>query len=101
MLVKNTKIIKECMVYEAETGSEGDTKIAIQLIPDYDYIKETHGTGFDTEKCNALAIDAVHDINKTLPVYKQMQKIFIRTKAFKLTNTMKIKRKDKENLTIQ
>ena len=101
VLVKNTKIIKECMVYEAETGSEGDTKIAIQLIPDYDYIKETHGTGFDTEKCNALAIDAVHDINKTLPVYKQMQKIFIRTKAFKLTNTMKIKRKDKENLTIQ
>lgn len=101
VLVKNTKIIKECMVYEAETGSEGDTKIAIQLIPDYDYIKETHGTGFDTEKCNTLAIDAVHDINKTLPVYKQMQKIFIRTKAFKLTNTMKIKRKDKENLTIQ
>ena len=101
VLVKNTKIIKECMVYEAETGSEGDTKIAIQLIPDYDYIKETHGTGFDTEKCNALAIDAVHDINKTLPVYKQMQKIFIRTKAFKLTNTMKIKRKDSENLTIQ
>lgn len=101
VLVKNTKIIKECMVYEAETGSEGDTKIAIQLIPDYDYIKETHGTDFDTEKCNALAIDAVHDINKTLPVYKQMQKIFIRTKAFKLTNTMKIKRKDSENLTIQ
>lgn len=101
VLVKNTKIIKECMVYEAETGSEGDTKIAIQLIPDYDYIKEIHGSGFDTEKCNALAIDAVHDINKTLPVYKQMQKIFIRTKAFKLTNTMKIKRKDSENLTIQ
>ena len=101
VLVKNTKIIKECMVYEAETGSEGDTKIAIQLIPDYDYIKEIHGSSFDTEKCNALAIDAVHDINKTLPVYKQMQKIFIRTKAFKLTNTMKIKRKDKENLTIQ
>lgn len=101
VLVKNTKIIKECMVYEAETGSEGDTKIAIQLIPDYDYIKEIHGSSFDTEKCNALAIDAVHDINKTLPVYKQMQKIFIRTKAFKLTNTMKIKRKDSENLTIQ
>lgn len=101
VLVKNTKIIKECMVYEAETGSEGDTKIAIQLIPDYDYIKEIHGSGFDTEKCNALAIDAVHDINKTLPVYKQMQKIFIRTKTFKLTNTMKIKRKDSENLTIQ
>ncbi|MGN1194793.1 MAG: AMP-binding protein [Acutalibacteraceae bacterium] len=74
----HNKYISEVVVYEKEQ------KITAEIFPDRKY--------FDgqTEK---NIYNAVDEFNKTVPAYKNIEKVIIRNSEFPKTSTMKIKRK--------
>lgn len=73
-----SRYISEVVVYEKEQ------KITAEIFPD-----RKHSDG-QTEK---RLYEAVDEFNKTVPAYKNIEKVVIRDSAFPKTSTMKIKRK--------
>lgn len=84
-LMKN-KAVKEVLVYEK------DKAIVAEVFPDAEYITANGIT--DTEKYFADALDT---LNRTLPLYKNINEIILRDTAFPKTTSMKIKRIQNNN----
>ena len=74
----HSRYISEVVVYEK------DKKITAEIFPDRKYCDG------QTEK---KLYEAVDGFNKTVPVYKNIEKVVIRDSAFPKTTTLKIKRK--------
>ena len=80
-----SEYVKDCLVKEDELN--GKKVIGIENLPNTEAIKDMGEDGIYN-----LFRHLVADINKTLPTYKQISKISIRTEDFKRTNAMKISR---------
>ena len=80
-----SEYVKDCLVKEDELN--GKKVIGIEILPNTEAIKDMGEDGIYN-----LFRHLVADINKTLPTYKQISKISIRTEDFKRTNAMKISR---------
>ncbi len=81
--------IAECIVVGKENAS-GETVITAQIFPDFDKAKEN---GIEEIEEIRDAIKAqVQELNKKLPIFKQIRGIEIRKTEFDKTSTKKIKR---------
>ena len=81
-------LIGECVVI-GRKNSAGDTRITAVIYPS-DEAAELEGKS-EEEKL-ALIRDAVNTINCSLPVYKQVRDVELRSEEFEKTTTRKIKR---------
>lgn len=86
--------IEECMVYGTDNDDNGETVVSAQLRPAYDAIENEFGYGEDQEKVYKLLKNKIADLNQTLPNYKRVRHVVIRTKEFVKTTTHKIKRQE-------
>ena len=83
-----TPLIGECVAI-GRKNSAGDTRITAVIYPS-DEAAELEGKS-EEEKL-ALIRDAVNTINRSLPVYKQVRDVELRSEEFEKTTTRKIKR---------
>ena len=66
--------------------------MAVQILPDMEYIKEVKEMELTEEELNEMFRDKIFEINKALPDYKRIRNITVRDEDFVRTTTKKIKR---------
>lgn len=81
-------LIGECVVI-GRKNSAGDTRITAVIYPSDEAVELE---GKSEEEKLALIRDAVNAINRSLPVYKQVRDVELRSEEFEKTTTRKIKR---------
>lgn len=81
-------LIGECVVI-GRKNSAGDTRITAVIYPSDEAVELEEKS--EEEKL-ALIRDAVNTINRSLPVYKQVRDVELRSEEFEKTTTRKIKR---------
>lgn len=81
-------LIGECVVI-GRKNSAGDTRITAVIYPSEEAAELE---GKSEEEKLALIRDAVNTINRSLPVYKQVRDVELRSEEFEKTTTRKIKR---------
>lgn len=81
-------LIGECVVI-GRKNSAGDTRITAVIYPSDEAVELE---GKSEEEKLALIRDAVNTINRSLPVYKQVRDVVLRSEEFEKTTTRKIKR---------
>lgn len=81
-------LIGECVVI-GRKNSAGDTRITAVIYPSDEAVELE---GKSEEEKFALIRDAVNTINRSLPVYKQVRDVELRSEEFEKTTTRKIKR---------
>ena len=80
------------MVYESK--STDDSVVAIQILPDFEELKENLGEIPSIEEQQRMFKEIVNDINMTMPSYKRIKSVVVRQEDFIRTTTRKIKRLD-------
>jgi long-chain acyl-CoA synthetase len=83
--------LAELMIYGSEDKVHGGRAVSVQIIPDYDVIKDERG---DLSEDEALALmkEIVKEFNDTIPGYKRIKVVDIRRTPFVRTPTKKIMR---------
>lgn len=81
-------LIGECVVI-GRKNSAGDTRITAVIYPSDEAVELE---GKSEEEKLALIRDAVNTINRSLPVYKQVRDVELRSEEFEKTTTRKLKR---------
>lgn len=81
-------LIGECVVI-GRKNSAGDTRITAVIYPSDEAVELE---GKSEEEKLALIRDAVNTINRSLPVFKQVRDVELRSEEFEKTTTRKIKR---------
>ena len=99
LVLSKIPYISECMVYGK--GEKDDLKVAVKVIPSYEYIKENVKENMTDEEIYELIWNEIKQVNKGLTSYKAIRELEIKKDEFEKTTTMKIKRfaelkKDKE-----
>ena len=87
--------VAESMVWSAEEeGSTNDTLIVATIKPEMEEVEAAIGkeAAGDSEAVEKLLWSEVDKINETLPMYKKIRKITVRTEDFEKTTGKKIKR---------
>ncbi len=84
-------IVAESMVYGVETP-DGDTKVAVQVLPDFEEAKNILGENYTKEQLRKAVEEAVQNVNNSLQGYKRVSDIIVREDDFEKTTTKKIKR---------
>ena len=85
------------MVWEGETANLDDTLIAATIKVNAEYAKETLGDVYTDDELTKLLEEAVDEINKELPYFKKIKKLYLRKDDFDSTTSKKIKRFVPEN----
>jgi polyphosphate kinase len=85
------------------TDDEGYVSVAVKIFPDFDYLSAKEVISKDAENISAVLEDYYkkiikEQVNKFLPQYKAVKKIFLRFREFDMTTTKKIKRNSEDNL---
>lgn len=86
--------VQECMVYGEQDEKQAEI-IAVQIVTDAEAFieySEKNKVKITPELVNEIIAEAVKEVNKELPVYKQIRKFHIRDSEFEKTTTQKIKR---------
>ena len=91
-LLAKVEEIKECMVYGKEVAGEKELIITVKVIPNYEYIEETHGKDLDGDAVYKIIWNQIKQVNRKLSNYKTVKKLEIKNDEFEKTTTMKIKR---------
>lgn len=87
--------ISECMVYGTENDETGETVVSVQVMPDYEALKNDFG--YEKEQQDEIyktLKTQIAEKNQALPNYKMVRKLVIRNTDFIKTTTQKIKRQD-------
>lgn len=92
-LVGKLPCVSDCMVYGLQENEDDDYHVAVQIYPDYNELKETHGDMTEDE-ISEFFKDRIYEINLDLVSYKRIRKIIIRKEDFIRTTTKKIRRQD-------
>ena len=83
------ELVSECIV-KAKENASGETVIAAMIYPNFDKAKEL---GIDDiNKIKDIIKEQIQELNKKLPIFKQIRSIEIRKTEFEKTTTKKIKR---------
>lgn len=92
ILVNALPQVTESMVYGKEEDGGRDYIVAVQILPDMEYIKEHMGEDVSEEEVFEMFREEIYQINKSLPDYKRIRNIIVRKEDFVRTTTKKIKR---------
>lgn len=92
ILLSKVEEISEGMVYGKEVVGEKELVITARVIPNYEYIEETHGEGLSEEEIYKVVWEQIKKVNRKLSNYKTIKKLEIKKGQFEKTSTMKIKR---------
>ncbi len=87
--IYRSPLVAECIVAGKKT-EDGSTVICAQIYPDFEKAKEQGIEGIENIKDTLR--DYVQNLNKTLPLFKQIRSVEIRKSEFDKTTTKKIKR---------
>ncbi|HEX9252651.1 MAG TPA: AMP-binding protein, partial [Ignavibacteriaceae bacterium] len=93
-ILNRNPFVQECMVYGEEDEKHTEI-IAVQIVTDAEAFieySEKNKVNITPELVNDIISEAVKEVNKELPVYKQIRKFHIRESEFEKTTTQKIKR---------
>ena len=86
-LSERSDVIGESVVIGRLNAENGETTITAVIYPNPDF-----SAGKEKAEIDAAVKAAVNEVNKSLPVYKQMREVEIRDTEFEKTTTRKIKR---------
>lgn len=89
--LNRSRYVLECMAYGVD-DCEGDTIVAIQVVPDMEEIEREFGAGYGHENIKKLMEEEVLKVNRVLQNYKRISKVMVRYEEFAKTTTRKIKR---------
>lgn len=88
-----SEFILESLVTGEDDELSGETFVSAQIFPDYDNILDKFKINSSDEMTIEKIINTeVKKINKSMPLYKHVKKIYIRTYEFEKTTSQKIKR---------
>jgi long-chain acyl-CoA synthetase len=87
--VYRSSLVCECVVC-AKVNDSGETVICVQIYPDFAKAEEMGLSGIEDIK-NKLK-EYVQELNKKLPLFKQIRSVEIRKSEFDKTTSKKIKR---------
>ncbi len=94
--LNSNPLIAESMVVGFDDDEEEETIVEAKVFPDFEAINKKYkdkGKEIPTnEEIHKLISDAIKDINKKLPNYKNVKRVTLREKDFIKTTTQKIKR---------
>jgi len=93
-ILNRSPFIQESMVYGEEDEKHSEI-IAVQIVTDAESFieySEKNNKTITPELVNEIIDGVVKTVNKTLPVYKQIRKFYIRDSEFEKTTTQKVKR---------
>jgi long-chain acyl-CoA synthetase len=88
----NIPFVKESVVYAVKNESGEETALCAEIFPD-----EEMFVGKTTEERHATIKGAIEELNKTLPSYKKILKIKLRSTEFDKTTSKKIRRVNLNN----
>ncbi len=88
--------IAEALVHGEIDGKSGDTVVKAEIYPDYEQIKKDLGK-LKEEEIEGLIKRVVNEVCDTMPAYKRVTRIGIRTVEFEKTTTRKVKRHAEAN----
>ena len=93
-IINRSPFIMESLVY-GEENEKHDEIIAAQIVTDADAFieySEQHNAEINDDLIRKIIDEEIKQVNKQLPLYKQIRKFYIRTEEFEKTTTQKIKR---------
>lgn len=91
LMVNALPTVADSMVYGKEEEGGVDYIVAVQILPDMEYIRDNMGELTEKEIFE-LFKEQIYDINKQIPDYKRIRNIIVRKEDFVRTTTKKIKR---------
>lgn len=91
LMVNALPAVTDSMVYGKEEEDGVDYIVAVQILPDMEYIRENMGDLSEKEIFEMFK-DQIYDINRKIPDYKRIRNIIVRKEDFIRTTTKKIKR---------
>ena len=89
-LIEKSDLVKECMVF-GMPSQDGGVTISVKVVYDKEYIKEKFGD-ISEEEIREKIWNWVKEVNKTMPKYKYVKKLFLTDEELIKTTTLKIKR---------
>ncbi len=89
-LIEKSDLVKECMVF-GTPSQDGNVTISVKVVYDKEYIKEKFGD-ISEEEIREKIWNWVKEVNKTMPKYKYVKKLFLTDEELIKTTTLKIKR---------
>ena len=92
--------VGECMAF-GTTGKDGDVKVTVAIYPNAEALAEAGLDPADAhyaESVEKLLREAVKTANRSLPVFKHIHRMIVRSEPFVKTTTQKIRRNAPENL---
>ncbi len=93
-LLNRSTYVLESLVY-GERHEKHDEIIAAQIVVDAESLieySEVNNVKITDELINKIIGNVIKEVNKELPLYKQIKKYYVRDKEFEKTTTQKIKR---------
>jgi len=96
-LLSASPVFGEIMAFEADSGLNDDTIIAIVALPNEEEIKERLGEDASDEAIGKLFWEEVDKVNAHLPIFKKIRKVYLRKEPFDATTSRKIKRYVEDN----
>lgn len=93
-ILNRNPFIQESMVYGQQDEKHTEV-IAAQIVTDAEAFieySEKNKVSITTELINEIIAEAVKEINKEIPAYKQIRTFYVRDSEFEKTTTQKIKR---------
>ena len=89
-LIEKSDLVKECMVF-GTPSQDGGVTISVKVVYDKEYIKEKFGD-ISEEEIREKVWNWVKEVNKTMPKYKYVKKLFLTDEELIKTTTLRIKR---------
>lgn len=89
--LNRSRYVSECLAYGIDDG-DGDTKVAMQVVPDMVEIESEFGKDYGDESIKKLINEEVLKVNHVLQNYKRIGRVIVRYEEFEKTTTRKIKR---------
>ncbi|MDR0853111.1 MAG: AMP-binding protein [Clostridiales Family XIII bacterium] len=96
-LIARSPLVGELMVWEADSGRNEDTVIAVTILPNEESVAEQLGEDWSEEELGALLLAEVEKMNREVPIFKKVRKVFLRRDPFDITTSKKIRRFVPEN----
>jgi long-subunit acyl-CoA synthetase (AMP-forming) len=91
-LLARSPLIGELMVWEGASERNEDTLIAVTILPNEEAVVEQLGEEWTEEVLSDLLLEEVNKLNREVPTFKKVKKVFLRKEPFDITTSKKIRR---------